>query len=289
VPPIIQGMRDLLARGQDLPTLPMVVFQLHGVLDDERAGPGAVAEVITRDPALAARLLKTANSAAFFRGGEPIGSVFSAVQRLGVRQVRAICIALAVVRAFSGKGRGQGLNHERLWTHSAVVGLLARQLWAEFGRAPSISSDDAYVAGLLHDCGLLILDQFFARDFTEARQLQILTGLPLWQCEEEQLGMNHAAVGGLLLGRWSLPQAIAEAVSCHHHPAEASEEYRELARVIHAAEILASHETTRLTAEVPPDAPAAQALAALGASPAEIAQVIAEVPRVAEWASGFLD
>lgn len=288
MPPIIQGLRDLLARGQDLPTLPMVVFELHSVLDNERAGPGAVAEVITRDPALTARLLKAANSAAFYRGGDPVGSVFEAVQRMGVRQIRAICIALAVVRAFSGRGRGS-LDHKRLWTHSALVGLLARQLWAEFGRAPSISSDDAYVAGLLHDSGLLILEQFFSRDFAAARQLQSQTGLPLWRCEEEVIGMNHGTVGGLLLGRWSLPSVIAEAVTSHHLPSEAGEKYRELARVVHAAEILGSGEATRLAAEGPCDGPAADALAALGADPAQCEAIILDVPRVAEWASGFLD
>jgi HD-like signal output (HDOD) protein len=282
-------MRDLLARGQDLPTLPVLVFQLHHALDDEHAGPGAVAEVITRDPALTARLLKAANSAAFSNGGSQLGSVFSAVQRLGVRQVRAICIALAVVRAFSGRGGGASLNHDRLWKHSAMVGLLARQLWAEFGRAPSVSSDDAYVAGLLHDTGLLILEQFFARDFAEARRVQEKSGLPLWQCEEEVYGMNHGAVGGLLLGRWALPPAICEAVSCHHHPEEVTEEFRELARVLHAAEILGSGEATVLAAEGPADGAPADALAALGAGPAEIEQVLQEVPRVAEWASGFLD
>src|SRR5512147_807202 len=113
-------MRDLLARGENLPTLPTVVFQLHRVLDDEHAGAADVAAIIERDPALTARLLRSANSAAFSRSGERIGSISSAVSRLGVNQVRAICIVLAVVKAFSRKAGG--LDHQVFWTHSAAVG-----------------------------------------------------------------------------------------------------------------------------------------------------------------------
>ena len=71
---IINGMRVLLERGEQLPTLPTVVFQLHQVLEDEHAGPGDVAAIIERDPALTTRLLRAANSAAFSRGGDRIGS-----------------------------------------------------------------------------------------------------------------------------------------------------------------------------------------------------------------------
>ena len=107
---IIHGMRDLVAKGENLPTLPTVVFQLHGILDKETAGAADVASVIERDPSLTARLLRTANSAAFTRGSEPVGAVSVAVARLGVSQVRAICIALAVVKAFGG--RSVTLDHQ---------------------------------------------------------------------------------------------------------------------------------------------------------------------------------
>lgn len=272
--------------GKDLPTLPVVVLQLHNILDDERAGSDAVAEVIQRDPALTARVLRAANSAAHATGGSPIGSVMTAVQRLGVNQVRSICVVLAVVRAFSGRSRN--LDHQRLWMHSAVVGFLARRLWDRFGASDSVSADDAYVAGLLHDCGLLILDQYFPRDLADARRLQAEAALPLWQCEEDIIGMDHGAVAGLLLGRWSLPPAISEAVSCHHHPDEAAAELRTLARVLFAAEVLGSGELTRLEQEGPADTTPEEALSALGASPPEIETIKEEVPRIVPWAKGIL-
>jgi HD-like signal output (HDOD) protein len=282
---IIQGMRDLLAKGQDLPTLPTVVFQLHKVLDDERVSDREVAAIIERDPALTGRLLKAANSAAFARGA-PVSSVQAAISRLGVNQVRAICIVLAVVRSFGH--RAGGLDHQRFWEHSATVAMMAQRIWDVVGQSRAVSGDDVYVAGLLHDAGLLILEQFFQRDFLEARQAQTQLGIPLWKCEEEHLGMDHGTVGGLLLGRWSLPALIAEAVTNHHHPEEAEEGSRPVARVVAAAEAFCTANGCGLPVEGPADLPETAALTAVGCPDDQIAALLSLLPGMAEKAEQFL-
>jgi HD-like signal output (HDOD) protein len=119
----IEGLQRLLKTGDQLPTLPTVVFQLHAALDDENVTTSQVAAIIERDVALTARLLRAANSAAFARGPGQVTTVSAAIQRLGLSQVRSLCLVLAVVQAF---GRGRGLDHEALWAHSAAVGLVAR-------------------------------------------------------------------------------------------------------------------------------------------------------------------
>ncbi len=286
MPYIINGMRDLLARGENLPTLPTVVFQLHKVLDSETAGANDVAGIIERDPALTARLLRAANSAAFHRGGDRIGSVLTAVSRLGINQVRAICIVLAVVKAF--RTRTGGLNHESFWIHSAAVGMVARALWEEFGQPGEVTSDDVYVAGLLHDAGLLVLEQHFPREFAEVMTARATLGGRLWQYEEEHLGMDHGAVGGLLLGRWSLPEFIAEAVTNHHHPHQAGDESQHLARVIQAAEVLCTELGAGLHEEGTADCSAADVMTEIGATEEQIAAYAAEVPRIAAKAQQFL-
>jgi len=286
VPYIINGMRDLLARGENLPTLPTVVFQLHRVLDDEHVGARDVAQIIERDPALTARLLRTANSAAFSRGGDRIGSVSNAVARLGVNQIRAICIVLAVVKAFNS--RSGGLNHQRFWIHSAAVGMTARRLWERFGRDPMISADDLYVAGLLHDAGLLVLEQHFPKEYAEVRDALALSAGRLWQVEEEHLGMDHGAVGGLLLGRWSLPQFLCEAVTNHHHPHQADERVQAVCRMVQAAEVLCTESGAALSEEGQADCSANDVLTELGAAESEIEEVAAEIPGLAERAEKFL-
>ena len=286
MPYIINGMRDLLAKGENLPTLPTVVFQLHKVLDSETAGANDVAAIIERDPALTARLLRAANSAAFHRGGDRIGSVLTAVSRLGINQVRAICIVLAVVKAF--RTRTGGLNHEAFWIHSAAVGMTARTLWEDFGQPGEVTSDDVYVAGLLHDAGLLVLEQHFPREFAEVMTARATLGGRLWQYEEEHLGMDHGAVGGLLLGRWSLPEFIAEAVTNHHHPHQAGEDSQHLARIIQAAEVLCTELGAGLHEEGSADCSPADVMTEIGATEEQIAGYAAEVPRIAAKAQQFL-
>jgi HD-like signal output (HDOD) protein len=286
VPYIINGMRELLAKGENLPTLPTVVFQLHRVLDDERVGATDVATIIERDPALTARLLRAANSAAF-ASGTRLGSVSSAVSRLGVNHVRGICIVLAVVKAFTRQAGG--LDHQVFWVHSASVGMAARVLWERFGTDASLTADDLYVAGLLHDVGLLVLEQHFQHEYSEVRQAMELVGGRLWEVEEEHLGMDHGAVGGLLLGRWSLPGTIAEAVTNHHHPHQAETQYQVACRVVQAAEVLCAEFGAGLIEEGSADCSAADVLSELGAGEADIARLAEEIPRLAEKARQFLD
>ena len=287
MPYIINGMRDLLAKGENLPTLPTVVFQLHRVLDNENAGPKDVAAIIERDPALTARLLRAANSAAFARpGGDRVGSVSMAVSRLGVNQVRAVCIVLAVVKAFHS--RAGGLDHQEFWIHSAAVGMLARKLWDRYGDNPEISSDDIYVAGLLHDAGLLVIEQHFPREFDEVLTSRSAQNARLWQVEEDHLGMDHGAVGGLLLGRWSLPAFTAEAVTNHHHPAQADEQWQRVCRVVQAAETLCIEGGVGLAEEGPADCSAADVLTDLGAGEGEVEEWLGAVTKTAESARMFL-
>lgn len=285
MPYIINGMRDLLAKGDNLPTLPTVVFQLHKVLDDENAGSADVAAIIERDPALTSRLLRAANSAAFSRGGDRLGSVNGAVTRLGVNQIRAICIALAVVKAFRAKLGG--IDHHAFWVHSAAVGMLSRQIWNSVGEG-SLTGDDLYVAGLLHDAGLLVLEQFFPREFGEVLDARAISGARLWQVEEEDLGMDHGAVGGLLLGRWSLPQALVEAVTNHHHPHQADEQFQSASRVVQAAEVLCTEHGAAMTEEGPADCSPEDVLTELGMDEEGIRRVMAEVPAIAVKAAQFL-
>lgn len=283
---IINGMRELLERGEQLPTLPTVVFQLHRVLENEHAATGDVAAIIERDPALTTRLLRAANSAAHSRGGDRIGAVAAAVSRLGVNQIRAICIVLAVVK--SVRSRAGGLDHQAFWVHSAAVGMTARHLWGRFGSDPAISADDLYVAGLLHDAGLLVLEQYFPDEFARVLDIRAAGGGRLWQTEETELGMDHGAVGGLLLGRWSLPPHVAEGVTNHHHPHQAEEQFQKISRVVQAAEVLCHEHGAALVDEGPTDCSAEDVLTELGLDDSEIAAVIVEVPKLAQEAGQFL-
>lgn len=273
---IINGMRELLAEGMNLPTLPAVVRQLHQALDDTRAGAADLARIIERDPALTARLLRATNSAATRGEREPMGSVPGAVTRLGVSQVRTACIAEAL-----GPRPSRALDQVGFRVHCVSVALTARELWQRFGTGQTVTGDDVYVSGLLHDAGLLVLEQYFPKEYAAVMRARGREGGRLWQHEEARLGMDHGAVGGLLLGRWSLPPAIAEAVTNHHHPHQAGEAYQHLARVIQAAEVLCTDLGAGLEEEGAADCSPADVLGELGAGEGEVTWFAEWVPQTA--------
>jgi HD-like signal output (HDOD) protein len=279
-----QELQDLIRSGDQLPTLPHVVFQLHAVLNDEMAGSGDVAAVIEKDPSLTARLLRAANSAAFARGPDRVGSVQVAIQRLGVNQVRAITLVLSVVNAFGGRRRG--LEHEAFWAHSAAVGLVARLIYARARPDAAMSSEDMYVAGLLHDLGLLILDQFFPDHYDRVAKERAASGQPLFEVEQQLLGMSHAEVGGALLGHWGLPQSVVDAVSFHHRPGAAPDTHRRVAQVVSAAEAFCTTRDWSLAEEGAAQVTPEEALLALNLPDSLVEELMVELEPAGQDAQG---
>lgn len=283
---IFPKLQEIISQGEDLPTLPTIVLQLHKVLDDPNAGATSVARVIEQDPALTTRLLRVGNSALFASGGPRLTSVPAAVARLGLNNVRSVCLVLAVVKAF-GKRSGH-FDHNQFWAHSATVAALASRLWTRVGHSTEVTADDAYVVGLLHDVGLLIIDQHFPEEFASLLALRGDDTAPLALVEEEQLGIDHGAVAGLLLGRWSLPPFVADAVSHHNHPSSAPAESTKLAMVLATAEAMCWEMDIGLPVEGRPLEPAAIWLRALGVPAHEVRGIIAATEEVHAQASGFL-
>lgn len=226
--------REVLAMGKDLPTLPGVVLELHTALDNELVSHAEIAGIINRDPPLAGRLLRLANSASF-NCGTPVGDVGSAIQLLGVRQVRLLCVALSVVKVFSC-GRGV-LEHRSFWRHSAAVARAVRELARRLGYTGT-PLGQLYVGGLLHDVGLLLLDQYFPQKLRHSLDMAQDGDEPLWKIESFVLGTDHGELGGLLLGRWMLPESIVSMVAEHHHPKESPKKHLDACWLIYAAEVI---------------------------------------------------
>ncbi len=270
--------RDILAKGDDLPTLPGVVLELQAALDDELVSGGRIASIINRDPPLATRLLRLANSAAF-NCGTAVGEVHTAIQLLGFRQVRALCIALAVVNAFSH--RRDGLIHGSFWQHSAGVALAARELARCLGYS-EIPLEHLYMGGLLHDVGLLLMDQHFPARLEDSLDVAQACDEPLWRAESILLGTDHAEIGSLLLGSWSLPPAIVSMVAAHHNPHLAPEKYRDACWLIFAAEIICGGLAPALPIERLPRARAVSILDTMRAAEYDVDALLVELGAVTE-------
>ncbi len=234
-----------------LPTMPEVLFKIEEALRDENSAAQQIGAIVSRDPALTASVLRVANSVVF-RGplSKRIASVRQAVARLGFNEVRRICLSSALIRAFEGFGKG--IDHVEFWRHCLTVGLATR-IFRRASRDTNLladkEADDAFVAGLLHDVGMLVLDQFFPQQFAQIRKQAEANGIPLVAAESQVLGIHHGEIGGVLLASWRLPEAVVDAITWHHDPDRAAARNRTVAQMVHLADFICVNQSIGDTLE----------------------------------------
>ena len=229
------SVEDAANQIEQLVSLPGVFVQVNQMVDDPACSVQAIGEVIARDPALTARLLRMANSV-IFGFSQEIDTVSRAVMVIGTRRVRDLVLATSAVKMFDGIPN-QLMNMADFWLHSIYCGLIARYLGTEAGlREP----DSLFVAGLLHDIGQLVMYSQYPEPASRAleQSLDDVNPLPLYLCEHDQLGFDHAQLGGLLARRWQLPTLLVESLEFHHQPARAEAHPQQVA-MVHIANTLA--------------------------------------------------
>lgn len=215
-------------------SLPSVCEKLNNAVNDPTCSSNKIAKIISDDAALAARLLKIANSAMY---GFPskIDGVNRAVTIIGTKQLCDLAYATSVLQMFKGIP-DDVVNMKSFWLHSVACGLIARIL-ATFLREKNV--ERYFVAGLLHDIGKLIIFVKLADESKNVFDYSQKNSALGYDSENNVLGFNHAEVGGALLKQWKLPESTAEAVRLHHRPS-VSEQYRVEASCIHVADLIAN-------------------------------------------------
>ena len=227
--------RRLVQRIVDLPTLPIIIPRILRLVEDQRSSAADLAKVIGSDPALASRILRLANSA-FYGFRREIVSINHAVVLLGFDTVKSIVLA-ATVLATLGDGEGvSSFDREQFWLHVVTTAAAARILGRKLR---VVDAETAFVAGLLHDLGKVVLDRYFYRHYAEAARRAVESPCLIREAEMALFSVDHAQVGRWLAERWRLPPAIIEPVTFHHQPAKASADHWMLSAVVHLADILA--------------------------------------------------
>ncbi len=210
-------------------SLPEVCIRVNEMMEDPSTTAKALGEVISRDAGLTARLLKIVNSS-FYGFPSKIETVSRAVTVIGLRELRGLVLAASAVETFS-KIPTEVLNRVYFWRHSVYCGVVA-QLVAE--ECKVLHSERLFVAGLLHDIGKLIIAHRLAEKMKIIKQRVAAEQRVDYEIEREELGFDHADVGGALLREWKMPPTLCDAVYFHHHPADATDSLMD-AGIIHLA------------------------------------------------------
>ncbi|MDY6837653.1 MAG: HDOD domain-containing protein [Thermodesulfobacteriota bacterium] len=196
----------------DLPTLPVVAAKVNRMLQDDTVSVKQVSETLKKDQAMVSKILKLVNSA-FYGFRSKITTIPHAITILGFNTVRNAVVAISVIDALSGKDPLEGFDITDFWRHSVAVAVTGRNL-AEKTRLTT--PDEAFVAGILHDLGKVLLAQYFKGLFAEVWTRMRDNGLSFYEAENKLLPVAHPQIGGHLAQKWHLPPDLVRGISYHH-------------------------------------------------------------------------
>ncbi len=224
-----------LHRLESLSTIPSVALRIYDVAMDPKSGIDDIQEIIQLDQTMTLKLLKLVNSS-FYGFSQKVNSVKEAVIILGTDEIMNMAFGLGLSESFKEPGSGGLIETRVLWKHSVETALVGKYLCRE---KKKLADQGIFAACILHDFGKLFLVKNFPEEYQKVIERSKETHLPVYDLEEEVFGYNHGDIGGMIAGKWNLPESLVQAISFHHHPSS-SENYAGLAAIIGFANFLCS-------------------------------------------------
>ena len=211
----VQTLAEVVAGISEISSLPNVALQVMEVAGDPDAGAADLKRAIESDPALCVRVLRCANSASYGLRSE-ISDLNQAVSYLGFRQIRDLAITATICDLFRNAEPVRTYERAGLWRHMVAVGVCSRMVSVRTRRD---GFEEGFLAGLLHDIGIILFDQYRHEDFR-----RVLLGLnpqrTLPESERRTVGWDHQELGAAIAEKWRLPAACLAAIRHHHAPGE---------------------------------------------------------------------
>lgn len=220
----------------NLPSLPAIVSRLIQVVNSPDSSADDAAKLIERDPALTSKMIRLANSA-FYGIPRSISSVASAVVILGFNTIRSLALSASVIKMFSSV-RSTVIDKDRFWKHSITCAIAAKIIVRHFMNIRMMDPESAFCAGILHDIGKLIFNEYVNEGYQEACQYASTNKISLLEAEKLILGIDHAEIGRIIADKWALPLDLEYSLVYHHKPQDA-DKLSELVTTVHLADVIA--------------------------------------------------
>ena len=224
---------ELVAQVDGIPSLPEAVSQVLSLVNGPDSSAAQICEVIQKDIGLTAKLLQVANSA-YYSFPNRVGSLQLAVSLLGMNEVRNIVLSATVVGMFKSIKGAPFLSFRELWGHSVNCAVAARTIAS---RVVDLDPEEAFVGGLLHDVGMVVLIDRLQDDLKKIVQLAKKEKVPFIEAEQQYWEHTHARIGSLLIRKWKLPPPVVQATEQHHSFSSESASFP-LTAVVHLADSL---------------------------------------------------
>jgi HD-like signal output (HDOD) protein len=225
---------DVVKKVTTIATLPQVTVQIIKTVEDPKSSAQQLHKIVSHDPALVTRILKVVNSAFYGLPGQ-IGSIERAIVLIGLNGIKNIAVAASLGQLFRGATLCDGFTPKDLWTHCIAVGVASRDL------AKNLKidlPDEAFLAGLIHDVGILLSLQLYPEKLREVCKAAKDVAGNFCDLERTIIGMDHQQLGMALAEQWKFPRACQLVAGYHHQPQALADHTRYLVSVVHVADII---------------------------------------------------
>jgi HD-like signal output (HDOD) protein len=225
---------DAVKKVNSFATLPEVTGKIIATVEDPKSTAGTLHKIVSHDPALVTRIMKVVNSAFYGLPGQ-IGSIERAIVLLGLNAIKNIAVAASLGQLFRGAKLCEGFTAKDLWTHCIAVGVTAREL-AKQMKLPV--ADEAFLAGMIHDVGLLISLQTAPEQLRQVCEAAKNSDRNFVDIEREVMGMDHQQLGACLSEHWRFPKNCQLVAGHHHHPSALGDGNRMLVTLVYVADTI---------------------------------------------------
>jgi len=229
--------KQILEEINGIPTFPQNIITLLQMCSDPDADIDKIANTIKQDVSVTSDVIKLANSAGFI-SGQRVDDIHRAVMKVGLKNLRSILIASNARKIMESRYN----KFEEIWEHCNRVAFYSRQIALKY-KIPGGGADNAYIAGLLHDLGqviLLAIDMESVRRIAEiVKDRNIITTTVM---EELSIGISHAEIGHMVSVKWNFPEFLAQVIRFHHSPLSIPVEFRDVGFSVYLANMIAGME-----------------------------------------------
>ncbi len=239
------SLDSLLKRSDEMASLPQIYHKINEMLENPDSTPTEISQTIQMDPFIAAKVLKTVNSA-FYGFPQQIASIEQAVTLLGRNPLNQL-LSTAIITGMLARVRCHGFNMRAFWEHSVLTGLISKFLLLNL--ASKDEAEPLFLSGLMHDIGRLLMAHHSTVLCNKVSELMQNDSNAVIDNESQALGFNHSIVGAQLLLKWHLPSLLVACAEFHHRP-EKSENFRREVRIVSIANRLSHIEEASLEAEI---------------------------------------
>jgi putative nucleotidyltransferase with HDIG domain len=198
-----------------IPTIPKVLTQILAMADDPKVEVEHIADAILKDKVLTARMIRMVNSA-FWGIRREIVSIREAIVYLGLEQVKNIVTTVSLFNVFQSKN--PNFRVTSIWEHGLGCAMFSRRIAELIGFK---DTEKAYLGGLMHDIGEVILSQFSIDEFNKVVDLVKTDHVSFHDAENQVLGISHVDFGDWFREHWGFSDELAEVISTHHNPEKA--------------------------------------------------------------------